>query len=268
MASGISIHIGVNYLNDQRRVSAPPLPNCENDAMAMQAIADENGFESVLIKTEDATCSTIKYLLNMAADALGKNDILFLTYSGHGGYQKDENNDEGEDYEDETWLLYDRMLVDDELAEAWARFNEGTRIIVVSDSCHSGTITKAPKPVSQGKQNDKKEKGRFSFLSNYKNKVYPSERKKEVGNIDIKSSVLLIAACSDNETTRSWGPNGEPYSEFTYHLVKTWTGKQFSGNYKDLHKLLYNKLIPQQHVCYYTIGRQHPYFENQKPFTI
>jgi len=41
---------------------------------------------------------------------------------------------------DETWVLYDRQLVDDELYKIWSKFKPGVRILVLSDSCHSGTV--------------------------------------------------------------------------------------------------------------------------------
>ena len=47
--------------------------------------------------------------------------------------------DENEDGYDETWVLYDRQLVDDELYTLWSKFAPGVRIVVLSDSCHSGT---------------------------------------------------------------------------------------------------------------------------------
>jgi hypothetical protein len=53
----------------------------------------------------------------------------------------DENNDEG-DGADETWCLQDRQFLDDELFQHFRLFKPGVRIIVISDSCHSGTVTK------------------------------------------------------------------------------------------------------------------------------
>jgi hypothetical protein len=50
------------------------------------------------------------------------------------------------DQYDETWMLYDRMLVDDELWALWAELPEGSRIVLFSDSSHSGTVSKAQVP--------------------------------------------------------------------------------------------------------------------------
>ena len=53
----------------------------------------------------------------------------------------DERGEYADQY-DETWLLNDRDLIDDELYALWAVFAPKVRIIVLSDSCHSGTITR------------------------------------------------------------------------------------------------------------------------------
>ena len=46
------------------------------------------------------------------------------------------------DRKDETWCLYDGQLIDDELYFELSRFAAGVRILVLSDSCHSGTVTR------------------------------------------------------------------------------------------------------------------------------
>jgi metacaspase-1 len=53
----------------------------------------------------------------------------------------DVNSDE-EDGQDETWILYDRMLIDDELFQLFSQFAPGVRIFLLSDSCHSGTVAR------------------------------------------------------------------------------------------------------------------------------
>ena len=47
---------------------------------------------------------------------------------------------------DETWCLYDGQLIDDELYFELSKFAAGVRILVLSDSCHSGTVVRAGPP--------------------------------------------------------------------------------------------------------------------------
>lgn len=73
--------------------------------------------------------------------------LYVLCHSGHGGQVMDVTGDE-EDQLDETWCLYDGQLIDDELYLELSKFAEGVRILVLSDSCHSGTMTRAGPPPS------------------------------------------------------------------------------------------------------------------------
>ena len=61
-------------------------------------------------------------------------------YSGHGGQQPDENG-EKLDGKDETLCAFDGEIRDDYLDEVWRSFQEGSRIVKVSDS-NSGTNCK------------------------------------------------------------------------------------------------------------------------------
>ena len=58
-------------------------------------------------------------------------------------------NNEEHDNLDETWCLYDGELVDDELFGEWAGFAANVRVVVLSDSCHSGTVTKVALGIAQ-----------------------------------------------------------------------------------------------------------------------
>ena len=66
---------------------------------------------------------------------------MLLSYSGHGGQVPDQNGDDPNDGLDETWCLFDGQVLDDELYGALSAFAPGVRV-VVSDSCHSGTMLK------------------------------------------------------------------------------------------------------------------------------
>ena len=119
----------------------------------MEALAKALEYEPrTVILTKDATVARVTEALTTAAQSLSAGDTLLLTYSGHGGQVPDKNGDESKkgadeigeyaDEYDETWVLYDRQLVDDELYALWSEFAPNVRIIVLSDSCHSGTVTR------------------------------------------------------------------------------------------------------------------------------
>ena len=147
MPQGMSIHIALNRV-DPRHYQGwdGQLAGCIADANDMAAIANAKGFERTILLDEQATAQRVTGAISAAAAKLAAGDILFLTYSGHGGQVRDTNTDEPSDEpggpKDETWCLYDRQLVDDELYGLWGRFRAGTRILLLSDSCHSGSVSR------------------------------------------------------------------------------------------------------------------------------
>ena len=98
-----------------------------------------------VLLTKKATRKPVLAAMQAGAKALQSGDLFFLTYSGHGGQIPDRNGDEP-DRKDETWCLYDGELIDDELHAALSRFARGVRILVLSDSCHSGSVTRELPP--------------------------------------------------------------------------------------------------------------------------
>lgn len=141
MAMGMSIHIGLNKLDVSSYGEQTVLSGCINDADSMQSLAASQGFQTRRMVDEEATADTVIAAISDAANTLRSGDMLFLTYSGHGS-QVDDVDGEEADALDETWCLYDRMLIDDELSQLWSQFQAGVRILMLSDSCHSGTVAK------------------------------------------------------------------------------------------------------------------------------
>ncbi len=151
MPSGRSLHIGLNRVDPNAYEGWDgQLAGCENDARDMQAIATARKFAPKTLLTRAATSAAVTAAIADAAARLAPGDTFFLSYSGHGGQVPDRNGDEAEDRMDETWVLYDRQLIDDELYALWGKFQTGVRIFVLSDSCHSGTATKAALSGGQG----------------------------------------------------------------------------------------------------------------------
>src|SRR4051795_7696417 len=142
MAKGLSLHIGLNSVDASHYAGWDgQLVACEFDANDMEALAESQDFTTKKLLTKDATADAVRKAIADAGSELEAEDILFVTYSGHGGQVPDSNSDE-DDRMDETWVLYDRQLVDDELYTLWADFKPGTRILVLSDSCHSGSVVR------------------------------------------------------------------------------------------------------------------------------
>ena len=139
-AKGIGLHIGLNSVDPRQYAGWDgTLVACEADARDMHAITSARGFTSSTLLTRKATAAAVTAGIRRAAGKLGAGDLFVLSYSGHGGQVRDPSGEEA-DWLDETWVLWDRELLDDELYALWAAFKPGVRILVLSDSCHSGTV--------------------------------------------------------------------------------------------------------------------------------
>ena len=102
------------------------LTACEFDANDMQALAKTQGFTKVTKRlTKKATRNRVLADIKAAAGKLKRNDIFFLTYSGHGGQVPNTGNDFEPDGFDETWCLYDGELIDDELYDCAEAIRQG-----------------------------------------------------------------------------------------------------------------------------------------------
>lgn len=140
---GLSLHIGLNVVDDNAYgMPVPVLRGCENDARDMRILAQAQGFSgSQTLMSPQATADNVAAAISEAAGELQSGDFFFLTYSGHGSQMRDATGDEPDEL-DETWVCYDRQLLDDELYALWGQFRPGVRIVVLSDSCHSGSVTR------------------------------------------------------------------------------------------------------------------------------
>ena len=87
MSIGASLHIGLNAV-DPKQYSGwdGQLTACEFDANDMQALAKAQEFTNVTKRlTKRATRNRVLADIKAVAAKLKRNDIFFLTYSGHGG---------------------------------------------------------------------------------------------------------------------------------------------------------------------------------------
>jgi metacaspase-1 len=273
MAKGLSVHIGLNsvdpnhYFDQNGNPWEGNLVACESDARAMKAIADKQGFASQIFLTQQATSDTVLAAIKAAAQQLQPGDIFFLSYAGHGGQVPDRNGDEADDM-DETWCLYDRELVDDELYALWCAFPAGVRILMLSDSCHSGTIAKAveeetkePGPAMRVLPQEVQAATYRSNRAAYDaiQAAYPSAETAEIG-----ASVVLISGCQDNQVSYDGKVNGL----FTEKVLQTWRNGAYRAPLVQFHKDIAKKMPRYQSPNYFKVGAANTQFERALPFTI
>jgi len=123
------------------------LMGCINDANAWADLLINNfDFPRTDVKIITDSQATKKSMMaeieNLLAGAK-TGDVLVFTNSSHGSYLVDKSGDE-ERY-DQVICPYDvkaNVLVDDELRELFANLPPDVKLTVISDSCHSGTVTR------------------------------------------------------------------------------------------------------------------------------
>jgi metacaspase-1 len=282
MARGISIHVGLNTVDpDHYDGWDGALNACEFDANDMRSLAESKAFQSQMLITNDATADAVKAAITDAAKQLGPGDMLFMSYSGHGGQVPDKNNEEEPDRTDETWVLYDRQLVDDELYALWATFQPGVRIFVLSDSCHSGSVTRriededVPSVVATAEAAAKQSPRyralpRDKMIATYRQNaelyddIQKSVPRSTESASDVGATVLLISGCQDDQLSLDGFSNGL----FTENLLAVWDKGGWAGSHPNFHEAIRSRMPNTQRPNYTQVGAPNPGFEQQNPFTI
>lgn len=139
---GVSVHIGVDKVDPKHYGDEFALSSCVNDAEKMQEIAEKIGYDTLLLKNEEATVFNFTSFFRNAIDNLFSGDSLMISFSGHGSQVENVSIDSESDNRDETLCFYDRMFIDDEMYALLSQLREGVRVHLVFDSCHSGTVAK------------------------------------------------------------------------------------------------------------------------------
>ncbi len=284
----LSLHIGLNLVSPAAYAGWDgPLNACEFDANDMAALARSQGIKPTVLLTRKATRAAVLKGIRAAAKTLKSGGYFLLTYSGHGGQVPDStvaaDRDEA-DGQDETWCLFDGQLIDDELYLELSRFAAGVRVVVLSDSCHSGTVTRARLP--QGAMPSGADRPKLmppavgwrvyqqhqAFYDKLQASVAAAARKAAVptdpdaalalvGSVGpsataaalvgrFKPAVLLISGCQDNQTSMDGDHNGA----FTEQLLRVWNQGRFTGTYAQMHGLVRAGLPPSQSPNLFTLG--------------
>lgn len=137
-----AIVIGLNYKGTKYELSS-----CDKDAEFWSSYLTSTGRvkSSEIHVFNDITKQELQLRFASITADLTAKDTMWLTFSGHGTYVKDNNKDE-KDGRDEAIVLSDfSILKDDELVlMIGPLLQRGVTVMMVIDSCHSGTIADLP----------------------------------------------------------------------------------------------------------------------------
>jgi hypothetical protein len=139
--------IGINKYQ-----ALPTLNGSLNDIETMRHVLTTRwGFQPqhiAMLTDQAATRAGILAALERLVKEAGPPDVVYLHYSGHGSQVEDFNGDETDDHLDETLVPHDGRtpnvpdITDDELDAIFARLRARS-VLIVLDSCHSGTATRS-----------------------------------------------------------------------------------------------------------------------------
>lgn len=251
---GMSLHVGLNRVDPGHYAGwNGTLEACENDARDMAIIAGSQGFESKILLTGAATYAAVLGGIRNAAALLHPGDSFLLTFACHGAQLTggDPSEDDGLD---ETLVLFDRMLRDDELGSALRTFRPGVRVVVVSDSCHSGTVVRR-RDALRFMPEDVLEK----TLARHP-ELYARRARARALNPD----VLLLSAAQDDEAAADGRVNGL----FTGLLKSVWNYGAFVGDYVQFRNEIAHRMPPGQHPNLLALGSTGLATRSQRPFGI
>ena len=228
------------------------LSGCVNDANDWKGALGKRGFDVQMMLDSEATKDNMKHQIEVLVREARPKDVVVITYSGHGSWIPDLDNDEP-DARDEVLCPYDimqgRPLVDDEINNIFAERDRGVKIVLISDSCHSGSVIRmAPAPAESTGA-----KVRFlppeSFLSADDLQVATARATLRPLGTRRTFGCVLMSGCQDTEYSYDAVFNNRPNGAFTYFAIKALQTLKPDATYRYWYKAvresLPNRLHPQ-----------------------
>jgi metacaspase-1 len=231
------------------------LSGCVNDVNDWAKLLTANGYTVKKLIDKDAKKQAILSEIATLINGAVKGDSLIIQYSGHGSYVPDEDGDEP-DGTDECLCPWDigskGEITDDELYDLYISKAPGVKLVIFSDSCHSGTVSRfaniSTPPTTTGK-NPPIRKVRFlppsTFLKpkevNKLGFLRPMRRSSPPG----RYGGLLISGCQDVEYSYDAWFNGRANGAFTFVALEAYKNLKPNATYNDWFKAI-RKILPTQ----------------------
>lgn len=237
--------IGINdYPGTQNDLSG-----CVNDATDWAAALGARGFTVSTLIDAEATKAAMVAAIGGLVGGAARGDFVVITYSGHGTWVPDQNGDEP-DGRDEGLCPWDigagQVLLDDELAPLLTNHAPGVRVLLISDSCHSGSVTRG----DDSDLDPGLPRSRFLPLDAWmkagtqpplRAATLPAARRLARSGGD-----LLLAGCTDIQSSWDTRFGGRPNGAFTYYALKTLASLPAGASYQDWFKKITPAYLPSR----------------------
>lgn len=232
--------IGIN------QYPSAPLAGCVNDANDWTAFLGKKGYAVTTLLDAQATKEAIFSGILTLVKSLNAGDRGVVFFAGHGTWTPDVNGDEV-DGRDECLCPYDmsstNLLVDDELAECWIHLTPGSQLVLITDSCHSGTVFR----FADGDEP-------YTPFIRYIPPANIFTEQRDLINAQIAmrftptslgdqpiQGLVHFAGCGDKEYSCDARFNGRPNGAFSRAALDI-LNKNFDGSYQDLYSAIRKKL--------------------------
>jgi hypothetical protein len=238
------------------------LKGCVNDANDWATELAARGFTVNKLLDAQATKAAMVDGFKTLIGGAVSGDVVVITYSGHGTYVPDLNGDEIDGL-DEGLCPYDlqtggEALLDDEIHALFNARKAGVRLVLISDSCHSGTVTRAAGP---DPDTDAAPRPRFMPMGNW----LPADRLPRgasgnpLASVAVTSGIspfasalsrgvgdLLLAGCKEGPNNYSYDAviQGRSCGAFTYYALKALKTLKPTATYADWHAAINPGFLP------------------------
>lgn len=200
------------------------LEGAVNDALDIAGALERRGADVIVLTDRAATRSAVVGAVRQQFAKAQAGDVVVFTYAGHGVQFEEALAGDEEDGKDETFVFAEfesngdnaaERLRDNEVAMLMRDAPDGVSVLFVADSCHSGTMTRAPvldAPFG---------KTRFLDSEPIKNDpLPPPDRDSFQLELSDMPHVVFAAASRDNEVTPEMNIDGRQRGALSWSVAR------------------------------------------------
>jgi hypothetical protein len=231
-------------VNDYPYGDENDLNGCLNDARDWaRLLKTQYNFTDIkMLLDAQATKANILAGLKALLAGAKSGDVLVFTNASHGTYVADKDGDEPK--YDEAICPYDvddgQLIIDDELRGLFAGLPKGVSLTIISDSCHSGSVTRA---TIRGTPDQRRRRFLHPSLRGAE-ALSPGElalaSKKKEKFPESGMHEILLSGCKSNQYSSDALINGKFHGAMSYYAIKAIT----DANYKLTYAELLDALVP------------------------